>query len=233
MPTGRFALPLHWAPDSRSLYAVVEKPSAQSPREPYLARIFVETGDPILLMSLVGDALRKATPVRNIVIGFDHDAERCFFSVDLEGRQHDMVWSIPRSALTHKRFHPLDFSEPVGTLAVSPDGRLVAVRFGTADALTPPAVYDAETEKTSLIVADDESRKTWLSELAKVARRLLLAGLPAGGADSNVGRGPRSCPSPESSLLMDWPIALASWHSAARRCFRSTPTPTLTPTIKR
>ncbi len=79
---------------------------------------------------------------------------------------------------------------------MSPDGRYVAVRFGTPEALTPPAVYDTETDKTSFMVSDRESRRAWLTELALSTRRLLKAALPPAGQDQNIGSRPTILPLP-------------------------------------
>ena len=129
-------------------------------------------------MSLAPDPGRRGAAIRGLVIDFDRDGERCFFSVDLAGRDCDMVWSMPRDRITHKRFHPLDISQRIKALAVSPDGQLVAVRFGSDGALTPPAFYDSETEQTTLLVPDEDARRQWLCVLAGTTGRLLKAALP-------------------------------------------------------
>ena len=42
----------------------------------------------------------------------------------------------------------------IAGLSISPDGQSVAMRFGSLRGLTPPVIYDTETEQTTLLVAD-------------------------------------------------------------------------------
>ncbi len=182
--TGRFPAPLFWSTDARSIYVVVEKSKARS-HEPELARVFAETSEVLRFLALTPERLRSMAPVRGLVLDLDRDGDRCFYSVDLEGRDTDVVWSALRERLpvTFKRFHPLDYSQRVASIAGSPDGRLLAIRLAATDGLTPPVIIDPETEQTTLIVADDAARREWLGELAATAARLLRVGLPPAHVD--------------------------------------------------
>ena len=184
-----------WSNDGRSILAVVERATSRSP-ELELARCVVNTTEVIRLLSLVPEPVRRTAVVRGVAIDFDREAERCFFSVELDGRDSDVAWSVPRNHETHKRFNPVDISQRVEALAVSPDGRLLAVRFGTPGGLSPPAVYDTETEQTTLLVPDGTARSQWLSVLAGTAERLLLAGLPPAVADGRAAQRPTLLPLP-------------------------------------
>jgi hypothetical protein len=165
---------------------------------------------PTRQVSLAAEPARRNAPIRGIAIDFDRDAERCFFSVDFEGRDSDLVWSIPRDHETHKRFHPLDISQRVGALAVAPDGRTLAVRFGAPGSLTPPALYDPETEQTALIVADEQARREWLAALVNTAEALLVSGLPPAEVDGQTAARPTVLPLPgELAALDNLPSRLA------------------------
>ena len=141
--------------------------------------------------------MRRGAKILGLVIDFDREAERCFFAVDLEGRDTDVVWCLPRERGTiHKRFHPLDASQRIAGMSISPDGQSVAMRFGSRRGLTPPVIYDTETEQTTLLVADAESRRDWLGELAESARRILASSLPAAAVDGQPAERPTLLPLP-------------------------------------
>jgi Tol biopolymer transport system component len=202
--TGRFTAPVFWSADGRSIYAVLEKARAGS-HEPELARIFVETGDVLRLIPLAPEPHRRTATIRGLTIDIDREAERCFYSVDLEGRDTDLVWTIlnNRPPFTQKRSHPLDGSQRLGAIAASPDGRLLAARLLTSRGLTPPAVWDLETDQTTLLVPDESSRLEWLSELSAATGRLLRAGLPPAKLDGEACVRPTILPLPGEAPILE------------------------------
>src|SRR5262249_16163917 len=97
-----------WSTDGRSILAVIERATSRSPElELSLCALDREPTVVTRQVSLASEPARRTATVRGVVIDFDREAERCFFSVDMEGRDSDLVWSIPRDRETHKRFHPL------------------------------------------------------------------------------------------------------------------------------
>jgi len=202
--TGPVTATPFWSNDGRSIFAVIERPTSRSP-ELELSRCVVDLDTTVVtrLLSLAPEPVRRAAIVRGVAIDFDREVERCFFSVDLVGRDSDLVWSIPRDHETHKRYNPLDVSQRIGALAVSPDGRSVAVRFGMPGALSPPALTDYETEQTSLIVPDATSRKEWIAVLADTAARLLLAALPPAAVDGRAAQRTTILPLPGEITALD------------------------------
>ena len=184
----------HWSSDNRSIYAVSERATMRG-LELAIVRFVLEPNETIQLVPLAApDLMKRGGKIRGVAIDFDREGERCFFAVDLEGREHEMAWSIPREKLTHKRFHPLDSSQRIEGLAASPDGQLVAVRFGSPGGLTSPALFDTETEQTTLLVPDQDARKEWLRVLAGTTTRLLKAALPPAVVDGQAARRPTLLP---------------------------------------
>jgi hypothetical protein len=181
--------------DGRSIFAVVEKATSRSP-DLELCRCALDGSEVVGLVSLAPEQVRRGAAVRGVAIDFDRELERCFFSVELEGRNSEIVWSVPRNHELRKRFNPLDVIERVGALTAAPDGRTLAVRFGPPGALSPPVVHDAETDQTTLIVPDATARQEWLAILADIGRRLLLAGLPAAMVDGRSAQRPTLLPLP-------------------------------------
>jgi hypothetical protein len=189
------ALP-HWTGDSRAIYAVAEKVTSRS-RELEIVRFGLDPSDSHFLFNLAPEATRRGAKIRGLAIDFDRDAERCFYSVDLEGRDSDVVWCLPRDRWEiNKRFHPLDVSQRIEGVSIAPDGQVVAMRFGTPTGLTPPALYDTETEQTKLLVPDDDSRREWLGVLAGATRHILMGSLPAATADGQAAERPTLLPLP-------------------------------------
>jgi hypothetical protein len=184
-----------WTGDGRSLYVVVER-VAPTPHELELVRYVVDTGEMIRVMSLAKDPGRRPVRVRGIALDFDAEAERCCFSVDIEGRDSDLAWSIPRDHEIQSRFSPLDPSQRISALAVAPDGRMAAMRFVTPEGLSPPALFDRETKQTALVVPDDASRQHWIALLAGTGQRLLREGLPPVVVDGRGAQRPTLLPLP-------------------------------------
>ncbi|MGP0064522.1 MAG: hypothetical protein ACLQGP_13105 [Isosphaeraceae bacterium] len=190
----------YWTGDGRSIFVVVEK---AGPRlsELDLTRVFVESGDLLRVVPLAAPEFQpRAGPIRGITLDYQREEERCFFAVDSEGRDAEVVWSVPRDRITVKRFHPLDGSMRVGSLAASPDGRFLALRFGPPSRLTMPAiqdVHDVAADRISLVIPDEPARGSWLAVLSRTARALLLDNLPpASAADGSIARRPTLLPLP-------------------------------------
>jgi hypothetical protein len=186
--TGRVTAAPCWSGDGRSIFVVIEKSTTRS-QELELSRAVLETGEVIQMMSLAPEAFRRGARIRGVALDFDREEEKCFFSVDMEGRDAELVLSLPLERTIKNRIHPVDISLRIAGLAASPDGRSVALRFGSPGALTPPAIYDVASDRTFLVIPDETARQAWLTILIDVARTLLLAGLPPVAGDGwAVGR---------------------------------------------
>jgi Tol biopolymer transport system component len=183
VPIGNVVAPVGWGGDGRSILAVVERTRLRS-SDLDLARIAPDSGESTRIFSIVPEIVRRAAKVRGVAIDFDRNEELCFFSASFEGRDTDVCWSIPRDQLPYKRFHPLDPSLPIVSLAIAPDGHAVAMRFGAAEGLSPPIVCELETEhappteRTTLIAPDDAAREAWRTLLVRTAQSLLAIVAP-------------------------------------------------------
>ncbi len=220
-----FAAP-HWSSDSRSIYAVMER-TATGSLDLEIVRLVLDPSETIRLMPLAPDSARRRGTIRGLAIDFDREGERCFFSVDIQGKDCDLAWSVPRERVTHKRFHPLDVSQRIKALAVSPNGQWVAARFGSEDGLTPPAIYDSETEQTTLLVPDEDARNEWLIFLSGTARQMLKTSLPLAVVDGQTARRPTLLPLPGELPPMETTIgrlaSLARFGSAVCSLHASAP----------
>jgi Tol biopolymer transport system component len=190
-----------WDAYGRSIILVVEKPLAAKALTKIpdldLVRFSLDNRESNRLLSFVPEQRRRKTKVRGVTIDFDRESDRCFFSLDLEGRDFNLVSCTPQEHEFQQPFHPLDVAQRIGSLAVSPDAKWVAIRFGGIDNLSPPAVLDTETDRTVLLVPDEISRKQWQSQLVSVATRLLSAALPPASIDGQAVSRPTLLPLPD------------------------------------
>jgi len=106
-------------------------------------------------------------------LGFDRDQEECVFSADLEGQIPVIGYYNIRRQTVLKKFHPLDISLRIGSLALHPDDQVVAVRIDTLGGSSPPLLCDLGTTNVKLIAPDGPTRQEWLTTLVATANGLL------------------------------------------------------------
>jgi hypothetical protein len=176
--TGPVTAAPFWESDGRSILVVAERTTSRS-REYEVARCALEIGEPGHVLTLVSDPVKRVAKFRGIAIDFDKDAEVTYYAPDLENRDSELIWTMLRDPRNDRRSHPVDPSLRIGAIAVSPDGRCVAMRLGDPDSLSHPALCGSEGEQTSLLVPDETARREWLEILATTAARALKGGLPA------------------------------------------------------
>jgi Tol biopolymer transport system component len=193
--TGSVSVTPGWSADSQSMFAVAEKITARS-RELDLDKVSAQTGECARILSLLAEPALRGASLRGVALDFDRDDERCFFAVDIEHRDSELAVGIIRDQHIPRRFPVLDSSMRIGALAISPGDRYLAIRFGPPDSLTPPALYDLESDQTTLIAPDDTSRRQWLNTLISASRGLLISGLPQVTADGHLGDRPTLLPLP-------------------------------------
>ena len=108
-------------------------------------------------------------------LGFDRDQEQCIFSADLEGQIPVIGYSNIRRQTVLKKFHPIDISLRIGSLALHPDDQLVAVRIDTLGGSSPPLLCDLGSMNVNvkLVAPDGCTRQEWLTTLVATAHGLL------------------------------------------------------------
>ncbi len=167
MPTGPVLAYPGWGGDGRSVFVVSERLTGRPReidvvREIVLVRRYLDSPPAIPTVALSPpDAIHRGLVLRGITIDFDRDGERCVFSVDYLGRDSALVTALPGERQILRPFNPVDVSQRIGALAISPDGQTVAARFGPPDGLTPPAVCDWNSEQTTLMVPDRAAKRLW------------------------------------------------------------------------
>ena len=176
-----------WTRDGLTVVVVARKSVPRGAEPPgdqaELVRIRVDTGQSETIRALTTDAvLGRDRAVEGVSIAFD--GENLFCSTVIEGMPQQITWYHPRENEVYKKFFILDFSAPMGSLSISPDGRTLAARLGSIDRLGAPALCDLESPdlRSRLIAPDDASRIEWISTLVASARAI-LSSLPTASAD--------------------------------------------------
>jgi hypothetical protein len=204
--TGPGMAPAGWGAEGRSVLVVSEKLPGRS-FEVDLVRRYIDGPDAIRCVPLVSsEVIRHGAIVRGIAIDFDRDGEHCVFSVDYLGRDHALATAKPTEGQTLRLFNPLDVSQRIGAVAISPDGQSIATRFGWPEALTPPAVCDwASEQPTTLLAPDRSSKRMWSARLESLARGLLATALPKVAVAGQIAARPTLLPLP-GELATDNPF---------------------------
>jgi hypothetical protein len=171
--------PAAWSRDGLSVYAVARRPTARGARSPSeqadLIRVRVDEMPPVanLVRVLVHETLTRGKSLQGVSLALDRDGDNAFLASTIEGRDTVVEWCLPRINQVYRKFHPVDIALPVRSLAHSPSGKGLAMRLGPVETQSPPLVFDLETNKTTLIVADDDARLDWIAILATAARKIV------------------------------------------------------------
>ena len=155
-----------WSNDSRSIFVVTEKSTNRS-RELVLDRLSTRNGDSARVLNLVSEPGLRTGSILGVAIDFDRDGERCFFSVNIDGRENDLGLGILRDQHIPKRFHP-DRSK----FANRCNGALPRTTITSPSdseppgSLSPPAfVRSADSTRPARSSPDETSRRQWLNVL--------------------------------------------------------------------
>jgi hypothetical protein len=172
-----------WFRDGRSLAVLARRtvPFRRPPASPQveLLQVHIESGKIELLTTLVDEPGDRDRAYNGSSFSFDRDGTELFYVSDIENQLCEITWFRPRTGETAEKFHPLDPTIRIGALAVSPQGKTLALRVGSPGDLSVPALWDLESRRLTPLVADDAARLEWLALLVRTAQTLLRSSLPA------------------------------------------------------
>jgi len=178
-----------WSRDGLTLFIASRKSvprGADPPGEQVeLIKVRADNGQSETIRSLAVDAvLGRDRSVEGVSIAFD--GESLFCSSVVEGAANVLTWYHPRENEVYKKFTLVDFSAPMGSLSISPDGSALAARVGPVDRLGAPVICDLESSdpRSRLMAPDDASRVEWIATLVQSARTI-LANLPITSPEPN------------------------------------------------
>lgn len=168
--------PPFWNIDGQSILIVAGKSRLQT-RDLELTRVVLDTGTAARAFHL--GSIRSEESQRSFAIGVDREQEQCIFSADDNSEVSALAFGSLSRQQRLKRFHPLDFSMRMGSVAFDPEGQLVAVRVETLGGMMPVLLCNPATEEVTLLAPDAVVRREWLATLLSKARDLLATALPA------------------------------------------------------
>jgi hypothetical protein len=150
-----------------------------------LLQVHIESGKVEPLTTLVDEPGDRDRAYNGSSFSFDRDGTDLFYVSDIEGQLCEITWYRPGTGETVEKFHPLDPTIRIGALAVSPQGKTLALRVGSPGDLSVPALWDLESRRFTPLVADDAARLEWLALLVRTAQTLLRGSLPARDAQNH------------------------------------------------
>lgn len=177
-----------WTRDGMSLFAMAHRtgstrlPDVGEPQELLRVQLRGEnfTVEPVLRPISAALVPNRERQVEGVSVAVDRDAENVFCSAIVSGEPHQITWFHPRENAVQKRFPLVDQTVPMGSLAITPVGKMLAARTATSDHLAYPVLCNLELPdlRTRLVAPDDDARLEWIASLTQVARAM-LAKLPA------------------------------------------------------
>jgi hypothetical protein len=172
-----------WYRDSRSVATLARRTMQLRRREPPsqqidLLRVHVESGRVDVVANLLSEPGDRDKEYNGSSFSLDREGDELFHVSDVEGQPTEITCYRPRTNETAEKFHPIDPLVRIGALALSPSGKTLAFRAGSAGELSAPALLDRETRQPALLVPDDAARLEWLATLIRTAQALLRAHLP-------------------------------------------------------
>jgi hypothetical protein len=172
-----------WYPDGRSVAILARQTTQLRRREPPsqqidLVRVHIESGRIDTVANLLSEPGDRDKAYNGSSYCLDREADVLFHASDVEGQPTEITCYRPRTGETAEKFHPIDPLVRIGALALSPNGRTLALRAGSAGELSAPALLNRDTKQLTPLVPDDAARVEWLATLIRTARALLFAFLP-------------------------------------------------------
>ncbi|MHB1556080.1 MAG: TolB family protein [Isosphaeraceae bacterium] len=198
---GAVPAPFFWDEDGRSIIGLIERPGLRFP-DLQLESIQVATAEELRLLRIAPEILHHGGALRGVAMDYCRDEDQCFIALDFDGRDASVLWTNPREQQFNKPIDPLDRSLKVGSVAVAPDGRAVALRFGVPgrEGLSPPLIYDPVSEHAIVLAPDESARRQWMSLLVRTSRTILASSLPPATADGQAVVRPTLLPLPGEIL---------------------------------
>ncbi len=181
-----------WTRDGLAVVLVARKSVPRGAEPPgdqaELLRVRVDNGLAETIFPLSADAvLGRDRSVEGVSLAFDSKGDNLFCSTVVEGTPHEITWYHPGEKAVYKKFSIIDYTMPMGSLSLSPDGQTLAVRVGSIDRISAPALCDlySNDQRSRLLAPDDTSRIEWIATLVAAARGTLAA-LPTASTDPKV-----------------------------------------------
>jgi len=169
---GRVGHTPFWSRDGRWVFAVARRPGGPGV-EVELLRVQPETGAAETFARLGAAEGGRPGGDLPVAVALDRDGAELFAALPDSNLPPAVVWFRPRTSETVDRFHPLDPSLGVGSLALAPSGRSLAMRVEGPSGGTSVAVWDVADRTLTPLAPDDDARTAWVDSLVTSACRVL------------------------------------------------------------
>ncbi len=184
-----------WAREGGAIYVARSKPGPRG-GEVELVSVVPDRDSPTTVLAMGMERNGDGGEPMGAAFDVELPGERCLFAARSLGDETAMVWGSAADHHVYKRFHPIDPSLGITTIALSPGCEYGAFRVDGNEGFGCVGLVDPSTEATWLIAPDRMAAREWRSVLAGRARRLLVGALAQATPDGEPLERPGGLPVP-------------------------------------
>ncbi|MFM7317886.1 MAG: hypothetical protein ACKO5E_13150 [bacterium] len=118
-------------------------PVAEGADWPEISRVSVQNKSHERFITF--DPVDPKFPLRHITFTMNSEEDTLIYAVNQLNKPVEIVWFLPKTSATYKKFPPLDMQTQVSRLSMSPE-KLLAMRFGKS-----PETYEFDTLPAGLV----------------------------------------------------------------------------------
>jgi hypothetical protein len=173
---------LHYSVNSPSLFVTRHVPPpngfkvAEGTDWPEICRVLINENKHERFIKF--DPIEPKFPLNHITFSINAEEDTLIHAVNQENRPVEIVWFLPKTSATYKKFPPLDMQTQVASLSISAE-KLLAMRFGKAaetfefDALPAGLIELGDAPVVVPLVPDEPSQKLWAELVIKLIAKTL------------------------------------------------------------
>lgn len=145
---------------------------------PELCKVSLNSSRSRRFATVVPTPILPSENLSSVSFTMNQDEDTLIYSAAVSTRPSEIVWFLPKTSATHKRFPPLDLRTDSRCLTLSADQQL-ALRFGTPeqtmenDGLTPALCDLSESPLIQPLAPDDANAQIWTLLLARCIAKTL------------------------------------------------------------
>ncbi len=135
------------------------------------------------------DPVDPKFPLRHITFTMNAEDDTLIYAVNQQNKPVEIVWFLPKTSATYKKFPPLDMQTQISRISISPE-KLLAMRFGKSpetyefDTLPAGIVELGEVPAVVPLTPDESSARDW----AELVITLIAKTIYQDSASTGMGR---------------------------------------------
>lgn len=151
-------------------------PVAEGADWPEISRVSVQNKSHERFITF--DPVDPKFPLRHISFTLNPEEDTLIYAVNQLNKPVEIVWFLPKTSATYKKFPPLDMQTQVSRLSMSPE-KLLAMRFGKSpetfefDTLPAGLVELGEMPAVVPLTPDENSTRQWAELIIKLLAKTL------------------------------------------------------------